>query len=544
MMILTKAMFHDTQNEVDHCKKRRFELDTFTDELTTSFSHSFNISGSKQTKQKSSQQLVFHNRYIFKKAIDLSHIGCALIIFPYIFPFRTDKNKNLVRTQDVSTDLFDSQILKSNTTVEVEQEENEILLIGAPHKSQNLFTGESSQKTKTTERRGRPLKSKNKGSKKKSSDKPNAPVPLSGIFEERSQSILNQQTNNSTDNLRRPEKDLNTIPADPTFDIDLNISQRIPPNPPINLAIENSLETLSSTFCSTLDVNESLLQPQEDLQVNDSQINIVRTTNNCINSSQQIEEETGIADKASVTDYQDETLINGDSLNSTPSLFRGKRSRLPKILTMNFNLLPFVLKGILSPGKNNMRMNINNRIYIASLAPDGTIEMNGFSFPTIGNWIKSVEGKRFGKLTRMVQKTLELQYSGKPLEEVLEEGEKLNRSLLRTNEEIARSNPALQATKTSNSISLEAVPATQNTIPNPTPSTEDEVTEKNPVPNNYLSLNANEDLQLVPDEMTCHIKTVFLHAQDEYFPICQCFEQFWSGAQPFPKHLLDEVESW
>ena len=72
MMILTKAMFYDTQNEVDHCKKRRFELDTFTDELTTSFSHSFNISGSKQTKQKSSQQLVFQNRYIFKKAIDLS----------------------------------------------------------------------------------------------------------------------------------------------------------------------------------------------------------------------------------------------------------------------------------------------------------------------------------------------------------------------------------------------------------------------------------------------------------------------------------------
>ena len=472
----------------------------------------------------------------------MSHIGCALIIFSYIFPFRTEKN--LVRTQDVSTDLFDSQILRSNTTVEVEQEENEILLIGAPHKSQSLITGESSQKTKATERRGRPLKSKNKGSKKKSSDKPNAPVSLSGIFEERCQSILNQQTNTFTDNLRCPDKDLNMIAADPTFDIDLNISQRIPPNPPINLAIENSLETLSSTFCSTLDVNESLLQPQEDLQANDSQINIVRTTNNCINSSQQIEEETGIADKANVTDYQDETLINGDSLNSTPSLFRGKRSRLPKILTMNFNLRPFVLKGILSPGKNNMRMNINNRIYIASLAPDGTIEMNGFSFPTIGNWIKSVEGKRFGKLTRMVQKTLELQYSGKSLEEVLEEGEKLNRSLLRTNEEIARSNPALQATKTSNNISLEAVPVTQNTIPNPTPSTEDELTEKNPVPNNYLSLNANEDLQLVPDEMTRHIKTVFLHAQDEYFPICQCFEQFWSGLQPFPKHLLDEVESW
>ena len=471
------------------------------------------------------------------------HIGCALIIFSYIFPFRKDKNteKNLVRTQDVSTDLFDSQILRSNTTVEVEQEENEILLIGAPHKSQSLITGESSQKTKATERRGRPLKSKNKGSKKKSSDKPNAPVSLSGIFEERSQSILNQQTNTSTDNLRRPDKDL--IAADPTFDIGLNISQRIPPNPPINLAIANSLETLSSTFCSTLDVNESLLQPQEDLQANDSQINIFRTTN-CINSSQQIEGETGIADKANVTDYQDETLINGDSLNSTPSLFRGKRSRLPKILTMNFNLRPFVLKGILSPGKNNMRMNINNRIYIASLASDGTIEMNGFSFPTIGNWIKSVEGKRFGKLTRMVQKTLELQYSGKSLEEVLEEGEKQNRSLLRTNEEIARSNPALQATKTSNNISLEAVPVTQNTIPNPTPSTEDELTEKNPVPNNYLSLNANEDLQLVPDEMTRHIKTVFLHAQNEYFPICQCFEQFWSGLQPFPKHLLDEVESW
>jgi hypothetical protein len=236
----------------------------------------------------------------------------------------------------------------------------------------------------------------------------------------------------------------------------------------------------------------------------------------------------------------------GASLNSTMSLFRGNKSRLPKIVTMSFNLRPFVLKGVLSPGKNNMKMNINNRIYIASLAPDGSIEMNGFSFPTIGNWIKSVEGKRFGELTRTVQKTLELQYNGKPLEEVLEVGEKLKASFSKINDEIPPSNSTLQAPKVASNASVETVSGTQNPIQNPTPDppTEDEPVQNNAEPSKDLSLNTKKDLHLVPDEMTRHIKTIFLHTQDEYFPICQCFEQFWCGTQPFPKHLLDEVDSW
>jgi hypothetical protein len=58
---LTNAMFNETQHEVNLCKKKKKKIGTWTftdDQLTTSFLHRFNISGSEQTKEKSSQQLL------------------------------------------------------------------------------------------------------------------------------------------------------------------------------------------------------------------------------------------------------------------------------------------------------------------------------------------------------------------------------------------------------------------------------------------------------------------------------------------------------
>lgn len=52
MIIHTKKKFQDTQHEIDACRRRRFELDTFTDELTHSFSQSLSISSSNQCLQQ------------------------------------------------------------------------------------------------------------------------------------------------------------------------------------------------------------------------------------------------------------------------------------------------------------------------------------------------------------------------------------------------------------------------------------------------------------------------------------------------------------
>jgi hypothetical protein len=61
-----------------YAKKKRFELEIFTDDqLTTSFSHRFNsISGSEQTKEKSSQQLLTFNKYLFKQKLLIGLVDC------------------------------------------------------------------------------------------------------------------------------------------------------------------------------------------------------------------------------------------------------------------------------------------------------------------------------------------------------------------------------------------------------------------------------------------------------------------------------------
>lgn len=252
-------------------------------------------------------------------------------------------------------------------------------------------------------------------------------------------------------------------------------------------------------------------------------------------SSQMVEKNQFTNSTRDISDHEDPHVIYDarDSQQSLSSQSIGKNcevsdklKRLSKIVLMNFNLRPFVMKGVLLPGKNNLKMNFNNRVYIASLAADGTIEMNGFTFQNVGNWIKSVEGKRFGNFAKGIQRTLELLYNGKPIEDVLELEEQREKSKAESN---GMSNGILTA---------------QRAIPN-SPSTAN--IDKD-VPKTVITKEANskdtDDLMLIPDEMTRHIQTIFLHDSEEYFPICQCVEQFWNGAQPFPRHLLDEVDSW
>lgn len=196
--------------------------------------------------------------------------------------------------------------------------------------------------------------------------------------------------------------------------------------------------------------------------------------------------------------------------------------QLSKIVRMNFHFRPYVVAGLLNPGKNVLKMNFNNRVYIASLAVDGAIEMNGFTFPNVGYWIKSVEGKRFGSFPKRVQRTLTLYYNDSPLDDVLE----LEKQpvILKNVYEYSQAEEIIQSRTFKASTAGRNLDASKDA---PTPIT-----------NNELSL------QLIPDEMTRQIQNILLHPPEEYFPTCQCIEHFWNGTQPFPKHILDEIDSW
>ena len=286
----------------------------------------------------------------------------------------------------------------------------------------------------------------------------------------------------------------------------------------------NSEEILPNASTSFLD--ESIEPWRENTCLSESQVTDSMTgasqTLNSLQSSQ-IDEEIVIKEYVKAPSGHVESTFGG-SHNLPSQLISKKLRSLSKIATMNFSLRPYILKGILSPGKNNVKMNFNNRVYIASLTASGTLEMNGFTFPSIGYWIKSVEGKRFGNFPAIDKKTLNLLYNGKPLEDLLDMEE--------------NSQKALEPTKKYNEIPLKPTPKSNTTSKSTNSSASLDVT----VPNSEL--RNNENLKLVPDEMTRHIKSVFLHAPDEYFPICQCVEQYWNGKQPFPRHLLDEVDSW
>ncbi len=300
-----------------------------------------------------------------------------------------------------------------------------------------------------------------------------------------------------------------------------------------NQQTNGNSETLLLDDTSTFILGDLIESPRK---ISDSQVseimNATRATQILSLNSSQLEEEIVIEDHAP----NDESSVSG-SQNLSSKLSERKSNlvkddklrRLSKIATMNFSLKPFILKGVLSPSKGNLKMNFNNRVYIASLAADGTIEMNGFTFPSIGYWIKSVEGKRFGQFLTADQKTLDLLYNGKPLEDLLDFKEQSQKAVVpkkKYNEIPLTPIPKLNTRSKSTAAGKHAVEVLANTTVS------------------ISEFRSTENLQRVPDEMTRHIKTIFLHTPDEYFPICQCVEQFWNGTQPFPQHLLDEVDSW
>lgn len=296
-------------------------------------------------------------------------------------------------------------------------------------------------------------------------------------------------------------------------------------------------EILALANTSTFILENSIQPPRtiSDSQVTDI-MNATSATQILGLNSSQLEEEIFIEDHVKAPSGHNESSVSGSqNLSSQLSERKSKLMkddklrRLSKMATMNFSLKPFILKGVLSPGKGNLKMNFNNRVYIASLAVDGTIEMNGFTFPSIGYWIKSVEGKRFGQFLAADQKTLDLLYNGKPLEDLVDLKE--------------QSQKAVVPKKKYKEIPLTPVPKL-NTRSKSTAAGKSAVEVLTNETVSITEFRNFEDLQLVPDEMTRHIKTIFLHTPDEYFPICQCVEQFWNGTQPFPQHLLDEVDSW
>ena len=206
-----------------------------------------------------------------------------------------------------------------------------------------------------------------------------------------------------------------------------------------------------------------------------------------------------------------------NAINSSVRLGNEKLKRLSKMVLMSFDLRPLIATGVLMPGRNNMKMDFKEHVYIASLLADGAIEMNGLRFRSIGHWIKGIEGKRFGAYSIRDQKTLKLLYNEKPLEDLIVTGN----MMLEPSTKVSENSFQIEGSEDIFAPRREINSRTKNT-------------------NSPVALN--ENLDFIPDSMTRHINSIFPHVPDEYFPTCQCIEQFWNGKQPFPKYLLDEVD--
>ena len=396
---------------------------------------------------------------------------------------------------------METQVLNPADTTN--EDENEIQVMESSQLSiEEPINPRFSDGTKSTPKKERPL-----GSKKKKTDRePRKFSQKSGLSVSAVQSI--------------PE-DLNEPLAENSF---MSREQATTTTTQASIT-EEILPNTSSSF-----LDESIEHWRENTCLSDSQVTdsmSVTGASQTVNSlhSSQIDEEIVIEGYVKAPSDHNESTFGG-SQNVSSQLTTKKLRSLSKIATMNFSLRPYILKGILSPGKNNVKMSFNNRVYIASLSSSGTLEMNGFTFPSVGYWIKSVEGKRFGSFPAMDKKTLSLLYHGKPLEDLLNFED--------------NSQKAVEPTRKNKAVPPTPIPTSNTTSKSTNASTS--VDRNVTVPNPELRNNAN--LKLVPDEMTRNIKSVFLHAPDEYFPICQCVEQYWNGKQPFPKHLLDEVDSW
>ena len=167
------------------------------------------------------------------------------------------------------------------------------------------------------------------------------------------------------------------------------------------------------------------------------------------------------------------------------------------------------------------------KVYVGSLKIDGSIVMKSFTFPSIGSWFKSVIGQRFTSSGKSKEKLEVLYYdqfgSGdkwRPLDEIILLDDEPSRAVpKRRYTEIPFTTPKPRST---------AAPAKQ-----PEPPLQDSDTGE----------IEELTLQLVPDEMIHHIKTIFVHSPAEFFHT-RHEEEFWNGTKPFPKHFLDEIDQW
>ncbi len=308
-----------------------------------------------------------------------------------------------------------------------------------------------------------------------------------------------------------------------------------------------------------------------------------------------------------------EPTMNPATVASASSSPRERYKHISMLTHSLFTLRPFLLDGTLSPGQNNLQMKFFNQVFKGSLKADGYIEVNGFAFACISDWIKHVAGIRYSSFRIHQKASLQLLYgeNGRALEEIIpldkipaskgpkkvtpskrryneipvvvtrsiSVGEQPNISTVTEPAVVTRSAPVGKQPSTSTvaepaivirftpvndepstSTVSEPVVVTKSTPVNEQPSIS---TVAEPVVNNDMQLvptyprisvrreadmmRADEDeteLQLVPDEMLTHIRTIVTHSEAEYFPICDCIEQYWNGSKPFPDFLLADLENW
>ncbi|KAI9555537.1 hypothetical protein GHT06_018052 [Daphnia sinensis] len=512
MIVQTKKNFQDTQHEIDACRRRRFEVDTFTDELTRSFSQSLSISSSNQCFQQHTSETSNMEKSQANNTAKSINFGSNTI--------GTSNQVSTVGCEH-EVEVFSSSQVPNSLTC------NTVVLL------QNSSTRRVERNNPSVKRKINP--------KKKLGGETHPSIILDARRHSTSKREKYLQLITGMDNTQLPSDLSSLVPAQdlvPTSDSTAHC-----PGKTLTIEEDHTIIQANENLESLQDVTDSIACVNESIRISNDIVGDDQPLNDTPDFFGVSPDDDGLpllekevvskSDRA--MNGQDELFVEGELRSSSQSAFFRSKNRTPTIAKIGFHLRPFVLNGVLCPGKNNMKLAINSRIYIGSLAADGTIEMNGFNFPTIGNWIKSVEGKPFSKLSKSVQRTLDVQYSGKSLGQVLDVDEPLKTSGLGKVSTLQP--PTAESNLVQNYVSFSPLPKN-----NSTPYVA--ATVSNLVHTSAIISNTKEELQLVPEEMTRHIKSIFLHAQDEYFPICKCAEQFWCGIQPFPKHILDEIDSW
>lgn len=199
------------------------------------------------------------------------------------------------------------------------------------------------------------------------------------------------------------------------------------------------------------------------------------------------------------------------------------RERVSKYLALarrSFDFSSLVKTRRLVPGKT-LTICINSQRYTALLQLDGTLETDAdIRFPGLAQWIKSIMGRPFTRLTVKEQRSIQILYEDVPVEEILDrDGFEWDRE---SYEALGVTIDHQNSPKDTQRETLNSVDKPHETLPN----------------------SDKEILHLVPDEMNRNVKSLIVHTKAEYFPTCCCYEKSWEGKEPFPQHYLDELENW